>query len=203
VADDGVSTGGASNVIQNAAAAVGSVGVEGAGDIEDEAAPAVAVVVIRVSADGVDIESVGAFAGGEGAGGDDEAGGIVTCDAVGVGVERAGGVGEAGALLWLLLLLLSKTLVVLLMLLSLLVAALVSRVPNVLLQLLVVLLMMASALSRVQVVSVMLVSLLKRREVSTLKSGQLVEGAQAAETMAAMAREAVGMVLAGSLSGPQ
>jgi len=42
-------------------------------------------------------------------------------------------------------------------------------------------------------------SLLKCREVSTPKSGQLVEGAQAAVTMAAVAREAVGMVLAGSL----
>jgi len=99
VADDGVGAGGASNVVRNAAAAaVGGVGVEGAGDIEDEAAPAVAVVVIGVGADGVDVESVGAFAGGEGTGGDDEAGGVVTCDAVGVGVERAGGVGEAGGI---------------------------------------------------------------------------------------------------------
>ena len=98
MADDGVSAGGMSNVVQNAAAAVGGIGVEGAGDIEDEAAPAVAVVVIGVGADGVDVESVGAFAGGEGTGSDDEAGGVVTCDAVSVGVEHAGGVGEAGGI---------------------------------------------------------------------------------------------------------
>ena len=100
MADDGVGTGGASNVIRNAAAAAaaGGVGIEGAGDIKDEAAPAVAVIIIRVGADGVDIKSVGVFAGGEGTGGDDEAGSIVTCDAVSIGVECAGGVGEAGGI---------------------------------------------------------------------------------------------------------
>jgi len=81
------------------AVAIGDIDIEEAGGIDNAGdAIGVAVAIVSVGADGVDIGSIGAFAGGEGTGSDDNTGGIVTCNAVSIGAECAGSVDKAGGI---------------------------------------------------------------------------------------------------------